>query len=91
MWTVVNTKSVAKALKRLPPMILQAFTLLQREIEMSGPVRGNWSNYGKLRDKVHHCHLKKGKPTYAAVWIEVKGQIKVVEIQYVGTHEGAPY
>ncbi len=52
---------------------------------------GNWSNYGKLGRNRHHCHLKKGHPTYVAVW-EVKGyEIKLVEVTYVGSHEKAPY
>jgi mRNA-degrading endonuclease RelE of RelBE toxin-antitoxin system len=90
-WTVENSKQVAKALKRLPRSIVDALILLQREMEFSGPVRGNWSNYGKLGGGRHHCHLKKGKPTYVAVWMEVRGRIKVIEVTYVGTHEGAPY
>lgn len=90
-WVVENSKKVAKALKRLPRSIVCALILLQREMEVSGPVRGNWSNYGKLGDGKHHCHLKKGKPTYVAVWMEVRGRVKVIEVTYVGTHEDAPY
>lgn len=59
-------------------------------IEFSGPVRGNWPNYSKLADGRHHCHLKKGKPTYVAVWSEDKATV-TVEVIYVGTHEKAPY
>ena len=71
-------------------MKLMAFVALVREIEEKGPVRGNWPNYGKLSDKVrHHCHLKKGKPTYVACW-EEKGK-EEIEVYYVGTHEKAPY
>ncbi len=53
-------------------------------------MRGNWPNYSKLGDGRHHCHLKKGNPTYVAVWIEEQDRI-TVEIIYVGTHEKAPY
>ncbi len=90
-WVVENSKKVAKALTRLPKSIVCALILLERELESSGPVRGNWSNYGKLGDGRHHCHLKKGKSTYVAVWIEVRGRVKVIEVTYVGTHEGASY
>jgi hypothetical protein len=60
------------------------------EIKLSGPVRGNWPNYGKLTDNRHHCHLKQGKPTYVTVWTEDKKTV-TVEIIYAGTHEKAPY
>jgi len=91
MWTVENSKNVAKAIKRLPRSIVDVLILLQRDIEENGPVRGDWSNYSKLAAGRHHCHLKKGKPTYVAVWEESRGKVKIVEVTYVGTHEGAPY
>ena len=64
---------------------------LVREIEAAGPVLGDWPNYSKLSDNEHHCHLKKGNPTYVAVWREVRGQIRLVEVIYAGSHEKAPY
>ena len=56
---------------------------MTQEIEFSGPVRGDWPNYSKLSDNEYHCHLKKGKPNYVAVWREIHGKVKVVEIAYV--------
>ncbi len=49
-------------------------------------------NYRKLKGQTdtHHCHLKKGKPTYVAVWQAFK-KLKQVVLTYVGTHENAPY
>jgi len=61
------------------------------DIRKSGPIRGDWPNYSKLSEERHHCHLKKGHPTYVAVWREESDQIKLVEVIYVGTHEKAPY
>lgn len=61
------------------------------DIEVDGPVRGDWPNYGKLASGRHHCHLKKGNPTYVAVWEVRDKKIKLVEVTYVGTHEKAPY
>ncbi len=75
----------------MPKSIQQSLFLLLREIESFGPVRGNWKNYGKLGDTLHHCHLKKGRPTYIAVWEINDKEIKLVEVTYVGTHEKAPY
>jgi len=36
-------------------------------------------------------HLKKGQPTYVAVWEVVDNKIKIVDVEvvYVGTHEKA--
>jgi hypothetical protein len=61
-----------------------------REIEKAGPVRGDWPNYSKLSETEHHCNLKK-KPTYAAVWREIQGEIRLIEVIYAGSQEKAPY
>ncbi len=39
----------------------------------------------------HHCHLKKGHPTYVAVWEVTDTDVCLVEVIYVGTHEKALY
>ena len=90
-WTVTISKKVSKAIPKLPKSVQQSLFLLLGEIECSGPVRGNWKNYSRLGKDRHHCHLKKGKPTYVAVWETNDKQIKLVEVTYVGTHEKAPY
>ncbi|UFS69313.1 cytotoxic translational repressor of toxin-antitoxin stability system [Geomonas sp. RF6] len=90
-WTVKFTRQAEKQAATLPKKLRAVLALLAHEIETDGPVRGNWPNYGKLSKTRHHCHLKKGKPTYVAVWEVVDGQIRLVEVTYVGTHEKAPY
>ena len=90
-WQVVFGRRVQRAQAKLPVSILEILTLLAREIEIMGPVRGNWPNYGKLSPGRHHCHLKKGRPTYVAVWEEKNSEIRLIEVTYVGTHEKAPY
>ncbi len=67
--------------------VQKALTLVIAAMEAGGPVRGNWPNYSRLPGNRHHCRLKKGKPTYVAVWEDVAGQMVV----YAGTHEKAPY
>jgi len=91
MWQVTLTRRAMKQAGELPPRICDALQRLLLEIRLTGPVRGNWSNYSSLADGRHHCHLKKGRPTYVAVWREEAGKIKLVEVVYVGTHEKAPY
>ncbi len=91
VWKVAIPKKTAKQIRKLPHKIQKTLTLLVVQIENHGPVRGDWPNYGKFTRYTHHCHLKKGNPTYIAVWREVEGEIKLVEVTYVGTHEKAPY
>ncbi|MBE0502264.1 MAG: cytotoxic translational repressor of toxin-antitoxin stability system [Desulfuromonadales bacterium] len=90
-WKVEFTNKARKQKEKLPRRIQEILFQLVCEIEMSGPVRGDWPHYSKLSVNEHHCHLKRGKPTYVAVWLEVKGQIRVVEVIYAGSHEKAPY
>ncbi len=89
-WVVQLSNKADKQSGKLPRMAQAALQALMDEIAILGPVRGNWPNYSKLADGRHHCHLKKGKPTYVAVWTAEK-KILVVEVVYVGTHEKAPY
>ncbi|MDH3360173.1 MAG: hypothetical protein OEL55_04815 [Desulfobulbaceae bacterium] len=90
-WSVEFGRAATKNIKKLPTPIRKILHLLAKEIETCGPTRGNWPNYGKLDRKRHHCHLKKGNPTYVAVWEVADKKIKLVEVSYVGTHEKAPY
>ena len=90
-WHVTLHPKIAKKITALPKQVQKVLVLLMREIELNGPVRGNWPNYGKLGADRHHCHLKKGQPTYVAVWEVKNATIRLVEMNYVGTHERAPY
>jgi len=91
MWNVRIRKSAAKRLASLPTSIQERFKALALELRTDGPIRNGWSNYGKIRGKTgcHHCHLKKGRPTYVAVWMEIDE--RSIEVRYVGTHEKAEY
>ncbi len=90
-WRSRLTKKAERQAAKLPVRIRELLFQLLREIESSGPVRGNWPNYSKLGDGKHHCHLKKGQPTYVAVWVEREDEIRLVEVVYAGTHQKAPY
>jgi hypothetical protein len=90
-WNVTVSRQAAKQINRLPLAVRRTIITLMREIEVAGPVRGNWPNYGFLGKGRHHCHLKKGHPTYVAIWKVADKAIKVVEVTYAGTHERAPY
>lgn len=92
-WMVTYSRKAAKQYDNLPPAVQDRLDLLTAELELSGPLRYNWKNYSRLagRKERHHCHIKKGKPTYVAVWEVIDDRVRLVEITYVGTHEKAPY
>lgn len=90
-WIVTLSRKANKQKSKLPAMVQDALVFLVHEINRGGPVRGDWPNYGKLGPKLHHCHIKKGKPTYIAVWEVIGEEMRLVEVTYVGTHEKAPY
>jgi len=90
-WTVTLSNRARKNIQTLPDKVKKTLAYLIREIELTGPVKGNWPNYSKLGKERHHCHLKKGKPTYVAVWEVKNKKIRLVEVIYAGTHEKAPY
>ncbi|HOI74803.1 MAG TPA: cytotoxic translational repressor of toxin-antitoxin stability system [Syntrophales bacterium] len=90
-WTVKLSRQARKQIDHLPQRVREILITLMREIEIQGPVRGNWPNYGRLESSRHHCHLKKGKPTYVAKWEVRDKEVKLVEVIYAGTHEKAPY
>ena len=90
-WNVQIARKAEKQIEQLPKGIRKKLVALILDIELSGPVRGNWPNYGKLDDVRHHCHIRKGKPCYVAVWEVTDKKINLVEVKYVGTHEKAPY
>lgn len=92
-WRVIFSHRTERQLTKMPDNIVSAMQLLVHEIELCGPLRNNWRNFGKLRGgkNRYHCHLKSGRPTYVVCWEVKDKEIKIVEVYYVGTHENAPY
>lgn len=85
------TGRVVKRLRQLPEPVQAIVRQLLHEIAVAGPVRTGWPHYGRIVGRVgcHHCHIRRGRPTYVAVWKETARDH--VEVTYVGTHEGADY
>jgi len=64
------------------------FEKLVEDLEQKGPVRKEWSKYGKLKGtNTHHCHLSY---KWVACWVETKKGIEI-EVTYAGSRESAPY
>ncbi len=90
-WTVEVVRRAAKQVGKLPTRVREVLTELIRDMESNGPIRGDWPNFSTLADNRYHCHLKKGHPTYVAIWEVTNKEIKLIEVIYAGTHEKAPY
>lgn len=92
-WAVRFSKKAGKQYNKMPLEIRDAVQALVTELELKGPMQFEWKNFGKLKgmDQSYHCHVKSGRPTYVVCWQVIDKQIRIMEIYYVGTHEGAPY
>lgn len=93
LWTVVFSNQAVKQRRKLPDKMKVVFDALIADLEDNGPEAKEWKHYGKITSKknLYHCHLNAGKPTYVAVWKWASERIQVLEIRYVGTHEGVNY
>ena len=90
-WEVRLKRKAEKQAEKLPVPVRASLTILIRDLEIKGPIRGNWPNYSRLGFNRHHCHIKQGHPTFVAVWEVLDNEIKLIEVTYAGTHEKAPY
>lgn len=92
-WTVEVTSKVRRQIEKLPEQVRLSYAILANELATEGPYRKNWRHFGKLRgtQDTYHCHIESGRPTYVACWIVKNKSIHLLEVYYVGTHEGAPY
>lgn len=94
LWTVIFSRKAEKQKAKLPPTMVDMLYLLRKEMEAKGPAARGWPHYGKIvgsKSGHHHCHLNKGHPTYVVVWQILDNVIRVLEIQFVGTHEKVDY
>jgi hypothetical protein len=87
-WTVNVSNRAAKRIGKLPSKVQFLFEALLLDLAKSGPVQFEWPNYSKLSHSRYHCHLNYG---FVAVWEVVDAKIRIVEVTYVGSREGAPY
>ncbi len=97
-WFVSLSREAKKQREKLRrngtrPPIVDAIDFLLFDLEETGPKLTTWPNYSGIvgTKGYHHCHLRKGKPTFVACWRVIDEKTKKIEVFYVGTHEGAPY
>ena len=90
-WTVTEKTGLHKRVRSLPENVQNLLIALKKDMEANGPIRGDWPNFSVLSGARYHCHLKKGRPTYVAIWEVTDKEIRLIEVTYAGTHEKAPY
>ncbi len=90
-WTVTEKRALNKQIRNLPEKVQNLLIALEKDMEINGPIRGDWPNFSALSHDRYHCHLKKGRPTYVAIWEVRNKEIRLIEVTYAGTHEKAPY
>lgn len=77
------------------PSLLDVIDALILDLKKHGPELPQWPHYGLIHESknrvYYHCHLKRGHPTYVACWRVEDQKENIIEVFYVGTHEGAPY
>lgn len=56
-----------------------------KNLQLNGPMARTWPHFGKLQGRTdcYHCHLRKGRPTFVAVWQVVDKDMKLIEVKYV--------
>jgi mRNA-degrading endonuclease RelE of RelBE toxin-antitoxin system len=93
MWNIVVSNRVRKQLAKLTDDIRDRFETLIKDIQIYGPIIPQWPHFSKLQgtNDYYHCHLKRGHPTYVAVWKVADQTIQLIEMRYIGTHEGINY
>lgn len=91
-WEVLFSKKAVKQIEGLPKEAQRAVRFLAEDLR-TGPIAPQWPNFSKLRrgKNCYHCHLRRGRPTYVAVWRVRDKKAKLIEVLYVGTHEGIDY
>jgi len=69
-----------------------ALKALVKDLEQHGPILPHWPlRKAAGRADWYHGHLKRGRPSYVAVWQVPSGTVQVIHILYAGTHEGVNY
>jgi len=53
-WMITLSRKVEKQLGKLPKGVLETFKYLMKEMQVLGPIRGNWPNYGLLAGERYH-------------------------------------
>ena len=87
-WKVKVTKKAAKKALKMPKAVQVLFQTLLVDLIKAGPIQHEWPNYSRLSQGRFHCQLNYN---YVAVWVEENHELRIIEVNYVGSREDAPY
>lgn len=76
-----------KIIRQMPSNARETLYRLIEDIKTSDPIQSGYHNYSKLGENTYHCHLAY---RWVACWRNEKGKL-IVEVEYVGSREKAPY
>ena len=76
-----------KVIRQMPANAKETLYRLIKDIAETDPVQVGYHNYSKLGENTYHCHLAY---RWVVCWRNEKGKL-IVEVEYVGSREKAPY
>jgi mRNA-degrading endonuclease YafQ of YafQ-DinJ toxin-antitoxin module len=86
-YVVKIPKNLGKITRDMPKNAVETLSLLIDDIRDSGPIQPKYRNFSKLGNYTYHCHLAYH---WVACWRSKNGEY-IVEVEYVGSREKAPY
>lgn len=87
MYKVTVKKKVLKNILKMPKKIQKYLADLLQDLQYSGPIQKQWSNFSEIGKNEYHCHLDYH---WVACWKHEKNTL-LIEVYYVGSRENAPY
>jgi hypothetical protein len=86
-YVVQMPKKLEKTLREMPRNAKTVLFNLVNDIQETGPMQPAYHHYSKLGNETYHCHLAY---SWVACWHCENGKY-IVEVEYVGSREKAPY
>ncbi len=86
-YVVKMPKKMDLIIREMPENAKRALVKLVDDIRERGPVQAAYPNYSKLGKVTYHCHLAR---KWVVCWRNEQGSC-LVEVEYVGSREKAPY
>jgi mRNA-degrading endonuclease RelE of RelBE toxin-antitoxin system len=86
-YVVKMPKNFDKIVREMPANVKKTLLKLVDDIREKGPVQSAYPNFSKLGKVTYHCHLAR---KWVACWRCKNGEY-IVEVEYVGSREKAPY
>ena len=86
-YVVKMSQKFNRVISQMPRNAQMTLRSLILDIKETGPVQPKYHNYSKIGKVTYHCHLAY---KWVACWRCKDGEY-IVEVEYVGSREKAPY